>query len=57
LPQRTSASFGTNPVPSTGTSQLTISANRNAPTGTSTLTVTGNNGSASHTTQLQLIIQ
>jgi hypothetical protein len=57
LPQRTSASFGTNPVTSTGTSTLTISANRNAPTGPYNLTVTGNNGSASHTSQLQLTIQ
>jgi hypothetical protein len=57
LPQRTSASFDTNPVTSTGTSTLTISANRNAPTGPYNLTVTGNNGSASHTSQLQLTIQ
>ena len=57
LPQRTSASFGTNPVPSPGTSTLTISPNRNAPTGTSTLTVTGSNGANSHTTTLSLTIQ
>jgi uncharacterized membrane protein len=44
-------------VTSTGTSTLTISANRNAPTGPYNLTVTGNNGSASHTSQLQLTIQ
>jgi hypothetical protein len=57
LPQRTSASFSPTAVTPTGTSTLTISANRNAPLGTYTLTIKGSNGSTSHTTQLLLTVQ
>ena len=56
LPPRTSASFATNPVTPAGTSQLTISANRNAQIGTYQLMVNGTNGSASHGTPLSLTI-
>lgn len=52
LPQRTSATFSSNPVTTSTAggvpSTLTISPNRNAPTGTYTLTVNGSNGSTSH---------
>jgi hypothetical protein len=57
LPPRTSGSFSPTAVTPTGTSTLTISANRNAPTGTTTLTITGSNGSTTHTTQLSLTVQ
>jgi len=57
LPQRTSASFNPTAVTGTGTSTLTISANRNAPLGTYTLRINGSNGSTSHTTQLLLTVQ
>jgi hypothetical protein len=60
LPSRTSASFSPNPVTATttgATSNLTISANRNAPTGTYNLTVSGSNGSTSHATPLTLTVQ
>ena len=57
LPSRTSASFSPNPVTATGTSTLTISANRNAPTGNFVVTITGNNGSTSHGTPLSLTVQ
>jgi hypothetical protein len=56
LPQRTSASFSPTAVTPTGTSTLTISANRNAPLGTYTLTINGSNGSNSHNKTLSLTI-
>jgi hypothetical protein len=60
LPRGVSASFGTNPVTATasgGTSNLTISANRNANTNTFGLTISGNNGSATHSIPLMLTVQ
>jgi len=56
LPQRTSASFSPTAVTPTGTSTLTISANRNAPLGTYNLMVNGSNGSTSHPSPLTLTI-
>jgi hypothetical protein len=57
LPSRTSASFTPNPVTTSGSSTLKITANRPASGGTYNLTVTGTNGSYSHSTPLSLKIQ
>jgi hypothetical protein len=57
LPSRTSASFTPNPVTTSGSSTLQITANRPATVGTYNLTVTGSNGSYSHSTPLSLKIQ
>jgi hypothetical protein len=57
LPPRTSSSFSPNPVTTSGSSTLKITANRPATAGTYNLTVTGNNGTYSHSQPLSLIIQ
>ena len=60
LPRGVSASFGTNPVTATtigATSQLTVSANRNASTGQFGVTISGNNGSSAHSIPLMLSVQ
>jgi hypothetical protein len=60
LPKGVSASFTPNPVTATtggATSNLKITANRNATTGQAIVSINGNNGSASHGTSLTLNIQ
>jgi Domain of unknown function (DUF1929)/Glyoxal oxidase N-terminus/PKD domain len=57
LPRRTSASFNPSSITASGSSTLTISANRKAPIGTSTLTITGTSGGVSHSQQVTLTIQ
>lgn len=54
LPSGVTASFGTNPTPST--SSLTFTASSTATTGTTTVTVTGISGTLTHTTTISLTI-
>ncbi len=57
MPKFTSASFKPNPVTTSGSSTLSISANKKARTGTYSLTVTGTNGTYAHSAPLSLIIK
>ena len=57
LPRRTSSSFNPPSITNSGSSTLTISANRRAPLGISTLTITGTSGGVSHSQQVTLTIQ
>ena len=57
LPRRTSATFSPTSIATSGSSTLTISANRKAPTGSFALTITGTSGGVSHSQQVTLIIQ
>lgn len=57
LPRGVSASFSPNPATATGSSRLTISANKNASTGTFNVTITGQNGAFSHQAQVALTIR
>jgi hypothetical protein len=56
LPRGVSASFSPNPVVSSNSSALNISANKSAPRGTYNLTITGSNGSYTQSTALTLTI-
>ena len=57
LPRRTNATFNPSSVNNSGSSTLTITANRRAPVGTFTLTVTGTSGAISHSQNVTLTIQ
>jgi galactose oxidase-like protein/glyoxal oxidase-like protein len=57
LPRRTSASFSPSSVTGSGSSTLTVTANRKAPVGTYTLTITASSGGLSHSTTVGLTIQ
>jgi len=57
LPRRTSATFNPASITTSGSSTLTINANRKAPTGTFALTITGTSGGVSHSQQVTLTIQ
>ena len=57
VPRRASASFSPASIDTSGSSTLTVSANRNASRGTSTLTVTATSGGVTHTNQVTLTIQ
>jgi hypothetical protein len=60
LPGKTSGAFSPNPVAlaanGTGTSTLTVTAQRNGPTGTFTLTVTGTGGGKTHSQTVTLTV-
>jgi hypothetical protein len=53
----TNANFSANPVAATGSSTLTISANKNASPGTYTVSVTGSDASGSQSAPLTLTIK
>jgi uncharacterized membrane protein len=56
LPKRTSGSFSTSSITTSGTSILTISTTPKSPAGSYTLSVTGTSGSTSHTATAALNI-
>ena len=57
LPRRSNASFSPPSIATSGSSTLTVSANRKSPTGTFTLTITGTSGSLTHSRQVTLTVQ
>jgi hypothetical protein len=57
LPRRTSASFSPASITGSGTSTMTVSANRKSPTGTFTLTVTAVSGGLTHSQQVTLTLR
>ena len=57
LPRRTNASFSPPSIATSGSSTLTVSANRKSPTGTFTLTITATSGSLTHSRQVTLTVQ
>jgi hypothetical protein len=57
LPRRTNWSFSPASITGSGSSTLTVSANRKAPTGTFTLTVTATSGGLTHGQQVTLTLR
>ncbi|HTB93375.1 MAG TPA: galactose oxidase-like domain-containing protein [Candidatus Sulfotelmatobacter sp.] len=57
LPRRTGASFNPASIRGSGSSTLTVSANRKSPTGTFTLTITATSGGLTHTQRVTLTLR